>query len=76
MNAKLEDREIIGKDQDNNLWKITLERLPTKSNRYKLSIFFNTKQYVITRYQTARAAFDGWELLESLNKKKKEITNE
>ena len=69
MSGEIETKKIEGKDEHGNKWKITLERLPSKSNRYKLSIFFNAKEYVVSRYQTRSGALDSWELIETLSKK-------
>ncbi len=69
--TQIESKKIEGKDQGGNAWKIALERLPTKSNRYKLSIYFNNKEYIVARHQTVRSALDSWELIESLNKQNK-----
>jgi hypothetical protein len=63
-------REIVGIDPAGNTWKIFMETMPTKTNRYKLCFTFNQKEYLLTKLHTNRAADDTWELIQSLNKAK------
>lgn len=64
-----ESRTMENIDQYGNIWKFSMTKTRDTGNRYKLSMFFNTKEYVITKFLTKSAATDSWELLEATNKK-------
>lgn len=58
--------EIKTLDEDGNQWKISMTRMETKTNRFKLSFYFNDKEFVLSKLQSNRSAQDTWELLERI----------
>ena len=63
-------REIKTIDEDKNIWRITLTKMETKTNRFQLSFHFNEKEFGLMKLQSNSSAENIWELLEKLKKGK------
>ena len=61
-------KEIITTDHEGNVWKITMSKMETKTNRFELSFFFNEKEFSLGKLQSNRSAQDTWELLQKIRK--------
>jgi len=61
-------REMQTIDSCGNVWKLSLTKMETKTNRYQLSFFFNDKEFGLSKLQSNRTADDIWQLLQSIKK--------
>ncbi len=52
--------EIVSKDVDGNVWKISLVKMKTKTNRFQLSFHFNEKEFDLMKLQSYTAAENIW----------------
>lgn len=61
-------REIRKTDDEGNVWRIVMYSLPSKTNRFQLSFFFNEKEFELSKLQSNRSAQDLWDLLSKIRK--------